>query len=276
MFAAISCMMVANPGMPSKKKDKKAQVDSTAVAVGDSVFVDSLGNEIISTETDTTQMDSLQKAIWKHNKVVDDSIRLDSINRKKSGGIDAPVQYQADDSLVYDAHHKVAHLYGNSNVKYENMDLTSDRISMDLDKSNVRASGTKDSMADGGIKGKPVFKMGNDTYDTDTIKFNFKSKKALINNVYTEQQDGFLTGMKSKRDSSGVIYLQHGRYTTCDDPHPDFYISLSRAKVPPRQGCHLRSRLSRGLRCADAVGYPIRILPVHQELQQRFHHAYLW
>ena len=30
MFAAISCMMVANPGMPSKKKDKKAQVDSTA------------------------------------------------------------------------------------------------------------------------------------------------------------------------------------------------------------------------------------------------------
>ena len=44
MFAAISCMMVANPGMPSKKKDKKAQVDSTAVAVGDSVFVDSLGN----------------------------------------------------------------------------------------------------------------------------------------------------------------------------------------------------------------------------------------
>ena len=233
MFASIAAMMVANPGMPSKKKDKKAQVDSTAVAVGDSVFVDSLGNEIISTETDTTQMDSLQKAIWKHNKVVDDSIRLDSINRKKSGGIDAPVQYQADDSLVYDAHHKVAHLYGNSNVKYENMDLTSDRISMDLDKSNVRASGTKDSMADGGIKGKPVFKMGNDTYDTDTIKFNFKSKKALINNGYTEQQDGFLTGMKSKRDSSGVIYLQHGRYTTCDDPHPDFYISLSRAKVRP-------------------------------------------
>ena len=210
LLASIATMMVANPGMPA--------------------VVNSLEDDAAS---DTTKMDSLQKAIWKHNKVVDDSIRLDSINRKKSGGIDAPVQYQADDSLVYDAHHKVAHLYGNSNVKYENMDLTSDRISMDLDKSNVRASGTKDSMADGGIKGKPVFKMGNDTYDTDTIKFNFKSKKALINNVYTEQQDGFLTGMKSKRDSSGVIYLQHGRYTTCDDPHPDFYISLSRAKVRP-------------------------------------------
>ena len=236
LLAAISCMMVANPGMPDSKKKKKKEKTENVDSVGDSVFVDSLGNEIkpkLKQADDTTQMDSLQKAIWKHNKVVDDSIRLDSIARKKQGGVDAPVNYQADDSLVYDAKNKVAYLYGNSNVKYTNMDLSSDRISMDMDKSNVKAMGTPDSTAEGGIKGKPVFKMGSDTYDTDTIKFNFKSKKALINNVYTEQEDGFLTGMKSKRDSSGVIYLQHGRYTTCDDPHPDFYISLSRAKVRP-------------------------------------------
>ena len=233
LLLATVCMMVANPGMPSKKK-KKAMADSTAMAVGDSVWVDSLGNEIkVDAANDTLQMDSLQKAIWKHNKVVDDSIRLDSLNRKKSGGVDAPVQYTAEDSLVYDAPHKVAHLYGNSNVKYTNMDLSSDKITMDIDKSNVKATGTADSTAEGGIKGKPVFKMGSDTYDTDTIAFNFKSKKALINNVYTEQQDGFLTGARSKRDSTGAIYLQHGRYTTCDDPHPDFYISLSRAKVRP-------------------------------------------
>lgn len=232
LFAAV-CMMVANPGMPSKKK-KKTMADSTALAVGDSVWVDSLGNEVkVDAANDTLQMDSLQKAIWKHNKVVDDSIRLDSLNRKKAGGVDAPVQYTAEDSLVYDAPHKVAHLYGNSNVKYTNMDLTSDKISMDIDKSNVKATGTADSTAEGGVKGKPVFKMGSDTYDTDTIAFNFKSKKALINNVYTEQRDGFLTGARSKRDSTGAIYLQHGRYTTCDDPHPDFYISLSRAKVRP-------------------------------------------
>ena len=232
LFFASICLMVANPGMPSKKKKKRGATDSTAVAVGDSVYVDSLGNEI-NLGNDTTQMDSLDKAIWKHNQVIDDSIRMDSIARKKSGGVDAPVEYTATDSLVYDAQHKVAHLYGNSNVKYQNMDLTSDRIAMDIDKSNVKAMGTADSSAENGIKGKPIFKMGSDTYDTDTIKFNFKSKKAIINNVYTEQQDGFLTGMRSKRDSSGVIYLQHGRYTTCDDPHPDFYISLSRAKVRP-------------------------------------------
>ena len=232
LFAFI-CMM-ANPNLLLGKKKKK---NADAALSADSVKVDSLGNVIVdsldATMADTAHMDSLQKAIWKHNKVIDDSIRLDSIARKKSGGVDAPVEYTAEDSLVYDAPNKIAHLYGNSNVKYTNMDLTSDKIAMDIDKSTVRATGTSDTTADGGIKGKPVFKMGSDTYDTDTIAFNFKSKKALINNVYTEQQDGFLTGAKSKRDSSGVIYLQHGRYTTCDAPHPDFYISLSRAKVRP-------------------------------------------
>ena len=29
------------------------------------------------------------------------------------------------------------------------------------------------------------------------------------------------------------MFLQHGRYTTCDDPHPDFYLAMSRAKVRP-------------------------------------------
>ncbi len=235
LLFAVICM-TANTGMSVQKKKKKvaaSAVDSATVADSvvshDSARVAPLGTE----RPDTAGMDSLQKAIWMHNKVVDDSIRLDSIARKKSGGVDAPVNYSASDSLVYDAKSKVAHLYGSAEVKYQNMDLTSDRISMDMDKSNVKAMGTADSTAENGVKGKPVFKMGSDQYDTDTIKFNFKSKKALINNVYTEQQDGFLTGMRSKRDSSGVIYLQHGRYTTCDEPHPDFYIALSRAKVRP-------------------------------------------
>ena len=83
LFAFI-CMM-ASPNMPVfKKKKKKAAADSTAVV--DSVLRDSAGNVV----ADTARMDSLQKAIWKHNQVVDDSIRLDSIARKKSGGVDAP------------------------------------------------------------------------------------------------------------------------------------------------------------------------------------------
>jgi lipopolysaccharide assembly outer membrane protein LptD (OstA) len=176
-------------------------------------------------------MDSLHKAIWKQNKAIDDSLRADSINRQRKNGIDAPVHYTANDSMTYEGESGIAHLYGNASVKYEDMDLQSDQIYMSLDSSLVHATGSQDTA---GVKfGTPVFKMGKDTYETDTMAFNFKTKKGLISNVYTEQDDGFMTSELSKRNSEGEMFLYHGRYTTCDEPHPDFYFAMSRAKVRP-------------------------------------------
>lgn len=232
-FVVVFAMASVNMPVPQGKKTKKTKASA--------VMVDTLLKGQSSKDSkavdknipDTTKMDSLQLAIYHHNKAIDDSIRADSMMRARSNGIDAPVKYSAEDSLVYDAESGTAYLYGNSKVDYENMKLTSDKVHMNLDKSTVRATGTVDSTAEGGIKGKPVFTMGKDEYKSDTMAFNFKSKKGLIKGVYTEQQDGFLSGEVGKRDSTGSIYLQHGRYTTCDKPHPDFYIALSRAKVRP-------------------------------------------
>ena len=191
------------------------------------------GGDTVKTTVDTTQMDSLQLAIFKHNKAVDDSIRVDSIMKSKSNGFEAPVTYSAEDSLVYDAKTRVAHLYGSAKMDYQNMKLSSDNVSMNLDSNLVRANGTTDSTAEGGIKGKPEFSLSGQEYTSDSMAFNIKSKKGMIKGVYTAQDDGFLTGERAKRDSSGIVYIQHGRYTTCDKPHPDFYIALSRAKVRP-------------------------------------------
>lgn len=180
---------------------------------------------------DTAKMDSLQKAIWMHNKAIDDSLRADSINRQRKNGIDAPVEYTAEDSMTYEGASGLAHLYGQSHVKYQDMDLQSDQIFMQLDSSLVHATGSLDSL--GKKFGTPIFKMGSDTYENDTIAFNFKTKKGLISDVYTQQDDGYMTAQLAKRGANGEIYLQHGRYTTCDKDHPDFYIALSRAKMRP-------------------------------------------
>ena len=176
-------------------------------------------------------MDSLQLLIYKRNKAIDDSLRLDSLNRQRKNSIEAPVEYSAQDSMTYEAETGVAHLYGSAVVSYENMNLQSDQIHMSLDSNIVRASGTSDSL--GVVKGSPIFKMGSDTYENDTIAFNFKTKKGLITGVYTEQDEGFLTSEVAKRGANGELFLQHGKYTTCDEPHPDFYLALSRAKVRP-------------------------------------------
>lgn len=234
LFSAFIFMM-ADTNMPFFKKNKADKGQDTIAVTDDSLSGNYAAGDTAAAMTDggpdTTKMDSLELAVYRHNRAIDDSIRLDSINRKKSSGIDAPVDFSANDSLVYDAKSKRAFLYGGSNVKYTNMDLNSDRINMSLDSSLVHATGTADTA--GVITGKPVFTMGQDKYESDTMAFNFKTKKGFINQVYTEQEDGYLSSEHSKRDSSGVLYLEHGRYTTCDLDHPDFYISLSRAKVRP-------------------------------------------
>ncbi len=227
LFAFI--LVMADTNIPLFQKKRKV-VERDSVQLADTLRRDSM---VTGNVVDTTKMDSLQLAIYHHNKAIDDSIRLDSLNRKRANGIDSPVHYSAQDSIVYLASTNRAYLYGDANVKYQDMDLQSDRIDMSLDSSMVHATGSPDSTEKKGVKGTPVFTMGQDKYESDTMAFNFKSKRGLISNVYTEQQDGFLSSEISKRDSSGIIYLQHGRYTTCDAEHPDFYIAISRGKLRP-------------------------------------------
>ena len=238
MCVAIFVVAATDAPFAQRKKSQKANVGDT-IATSDSLAADSIGNilrdslgaEII----DTTKMDSMQLAIYRHNRAIDDSIRLDSLNRQRANGINSPVQYTANDSLVYDATSKTSKLYGQSTVKYENMDLAAEKIHMSIDSSLVHATGAKDPADTTGntLTGNPIFTMGSDKYESDTMAFNFKTKKGLISKVYTQQEDGFLQSQLSKRNANGDIYLQHGRYTTCDAKHPDFYIALSRAKVRP-------------------------------------------
>ena len=228
VFAFVILLVMAEVPM---KMVTRVQQNSEPI---DSVLTDTIQKDSVklSSAVDTLSMDSIQLAIYRHNKAIDDSLALDSINKRRKNGIDSPVEYSAEDSLTYEAASGLAHLYGDSKVKYQNMDLQSDKIYMSLDSSLVHATGSMDTTKNE-LVGTPVFKMGNDEYQSDTMAFNFKTKKGLISNVYTQQEEGFLTSELSKRGADGEMFLQHGRYTTCDDPHPDFYLAMSRAKVRP-------------------------------------------
>ncbi len=158
-----------------------------------------------------------------------DSTRSDST--KKKDALEAPVQYEAQDSMTYYANTKMTKLYGSSKVTYQDMSLEAAVISMSLDSSLVHANGVKDSS--GVLQGKPVYTQGSENYESEVMSYNFKSKKGYIQNVTTEQGDGFMQSEASKRSKDGTLFLQHAKYTTCDADPPHFYLSLSRAKVKP-------------------------------------------
>ena len=160
-----------------------------------------------------------------------DTVKVDTLKRK--AGIDSPVEYTAEDSMIYDAHSGLAFLYGRAQVNYLNMQLTAAKIAMNMDSSLVHAEARPDSTAEGGLAERPIYRQGNDEYDSERMSFNFKTKKGFIHNVKTQQGDGYMVSEKSKRTSDGTLYLEHARYTTCDAKHPHFYLALSRAKVRP-------------------------------------------
>lgn len=214
LFLILSGFFCSFYAEAQRVKGKRERRDSTVVAVdslaiglsaGDSVRVDSLGNPIDTVAADTAKKEPL----------------------------DAPVVYEASDSIVF-LKGGFAHLYGNGKVNYQNIELTSQLISMNMDSSTVYARGVPDST--GVDQGTPVFKDGDTPYESKIMRYNFKTKKGFINTITTQQGEGYVTSSEAKKGPDNEIYMRHGRYTTCDNhEHPHFYLKLSMAKVRPKK-----------------------------------------
>lgn len=172
-------------------------------------------------QTDSTATDSLAA----------DTLARDTTAKKQP--LEAPVIYEASDSIVF-TKGGFAYLYGEGKVNYQNIELTSALITMNMDSSVVYAQGKEDST--GVATGTPVFKEGETPYESRTMRYNFKTKKGFINTITTQQGEGYVTSQEAKKDANDNIYMRHGMYTTCDNhEHPHFYLRLSMAKVRPQK-----------------------------------------
>ena len=175
------------------------------------------------------QPDSLLK-IAADSTLQVDTATVDTTARKKSM-LEAPVTYQASDSIVLTGTN-MAYLYGESNVKYQNIELQAERIEMSMDSSIVYATFALDSV--GAEYGYPLFVEGEQQIEAKSMRYNFRSRKAYANEVLTQQGEGFLTAGVTKKMPDDAMNLINGRYTTCDEhDHPHFYIKMTKAKVRP-------------------------------------------
>jgi len=249
MLLAVFCMVQTRPLSDFSRPFLKGEADSvsTSMEKGTEEGADSLHEDAaverpirqltVDSVLATYNEDSILTML-KEGRVVEvgvDSSKIDTVKHDtiavSKGALDEPVFYTAKDSITFDYAASRANLYGEGKVNYQNLELTADLITMSMDSSLVHAMGREDST--GVVQGKPVFKQGDDGYEPDKISYNFKTQKAFIQNVYTEQGEGYLISEDSKRDSTGVMYLQGGKYTTCDAEHPHFYLRLTKAKVRP-------------------------------------------
>lgn len=210
ILATIIAIAILLPGLAETQRPKRKTVSPSAAKVD-------------KNKPEVVKIDTLMK----------DSLSSDSTGKKKKTQLEAPVQYSAEDSIVF-TKDGYAHLYGNGKVSYQKTELNAQIISMNMDSSTVFARGVTDSL--GKIKGKPEFKDGDTPYDSKTIRYNFKSKKGIISDVVTQQGEGYVVGNNAKKGANDELFMNGGKYTTCTDhEHPDFYFQMTRAKVRPKK-----------------------------------------
>lgn len=187
------------------------QTVTDSVRVADHISADSVRREMPETEP----VDSFQTA-----------------PTGSAGGLDAPVEYVAKDSIVL-LGTGIAFLHGEADVKYQNLELTSEYMRVHMDSSMVYARGVLDT-TEGEWVGKPVFKDHNDAYESDEMTYNLRTRKGYIRRVVTEQGEGYVIADRTKKTESNAMMMAGGMYTTCDQhEHPHFYLKMTKAKVVP-------------------------------------------
>ena len=165
--------------------------------------------------------------------VLQDTTRIDTIPalESESSVIDAPIDYDAEDSLIFDLEENKVYLYGNGFVTYQDIELRAAYIELDKATDQVFARGALDSLGD--MIGKPSFKDGSESFESKTLTYNFKTKKGVIRGVISEQEGGYLHSGITKKHEDGEIHVKAGKYTTCSLEDPHFYVGLTKAKVIP-------------------------------------------
>ncbi|MFW6310183.1 MAG: putative LPS assembly protein LptD, partial [Prolixibacteraceae bacterium] len=143
--------------------------------------------------------------------------------------IEAPINYNAEDSIIVSLDGQKVFLYNNAQVTYQQIELTAYFIELDLETKEVYAEGMTDTT--GTLIQKPVFKDGSEEFESKTLRYNFDTEKGIITEVVTEQGEGFVHSKRTKKISAEAFVLRDGKYTTCNAEHPHFYLHLSKAKV---------------------------------------------
>ena len=147
------------------------------------------------------------------------------------GMLDRPAFSTAVDSVIEDfsSGRQMIYYYGDASVTYGDMRLAAEYMEYDVERQVVYAAGVADTA--GVITGKPEMTQGGKTYVMDNVFYNFKTNKARIRNMTTQEEDGTLMGDNLSMLPDRSINISGGKYTVCDADHPHFYLRMTKAKV---------------------------------------------
>lgn len=160
-----------------------------------------------------------------------EAIPTEVLAPEREGEIKTTIEYSSEDTIRFDMREKKMSLYGGTVINYQDVKLEAGKTSLNWATRTIEATGREDTT--GVRREKPVFTEGNEQYLAEAIKYNFQSKKAIIDKGAKKQDEGIIYSEKVKKDEKNNIYMRHGRYTTCNLTEPHFYIKAGKLKLIP-------------------------------------------
>lgn len=186
-------------------------------------------NKKQSITTDTTSVRSNSIPI---SKVTNDSIKNNSKSKKKNQKLEGIVTRKAVDYEKLDQKNKKITLYNRAEFHYLDYELKAGIIVYDYEKEELYAGRIKDSL--GQLVQRPVFKQAGQVIEPDSIRFNMKTKKAIIWNTRTTYDDFKIKAEISKKQNDSVIFMRDVIFTTAEDiDDPEYYFKTNKVKFVP-------------------------------------------
>lgn len=186
--------------------------DSTAIFIPDTLLTNQVDTLLTDLTTDTLSKTQNSAEVLISKDALEDNI-----------------EYDGEDSIIYDIPNKMVYLYGNAFVEQGSMKMEAGYIEFNFNSKEVKAAGVKDTL--GNLIQTPIFTDNGTEFRADTMRYNFETKKGKINQLLTQEGEGYLVAKKVKKGEDESLFGANAYYTTCNHEHPHFRIQSKKVKV---------------------------------------------
>src|SRR3569833_309872 len=204
-------------------------------------------------KSDTTKTNKSPKGKkTKPNSAVKGAPAKNDTTKESLGDVKSEVKTHAEDSIITDNVHNIVHLYGQARVTYEDFELDADYIRVDKNNNLLFARGSIDPIAKRYV-GRPISKQKNDKpVESDSLLFNYKTKKGRVFNPASEQDGNYLSGGELKKLNETEVAYRNTTFSTCDLPQPDTHFGIVITK-----GIGEKNRIISGPAYLEIEGIPL-------------------